>query len=838
MRTYRTRHRGCRSVQAATQAEPSYEPIDIFTGVNEDYAPTLRDLLGAASLLPPGDGSRSIDLPAGRYYVSNTVGVQQGVINSSNVSYNGGTLYSVSDGTGVISGTTTSLTHTGKTFGPEYVGATLSYSSGAGHFTVTVTSVTGGNTLHWLGAHAAPNSLTDYSVYANYSGITLNGHVDGTILTGGVIVPLEAIHDLHPADPLYNKFSSGARASIKMIDLTQIGIAAGHTLGNTTGAFYTSQVDGQYNLPPPEWNLPLVPHEDGIPLSFCASRFGKDAWNIPSAVSNSVDHLTQIISCADEDFEVPAVPVDARIAMAMADWTYKYGTIASVSSGAMTLATPLSYNNTVDIATSMRFKIENAPNYLLTAGQYYLSFSTNRLYFIPTAAGEISLALNNSNLLQAYSHDPAKEGIGEEADITVSGITFSEVKRKALYGNGANIIVDLCTFCSTGMMSIYLTRLDSPSVTNSYFIHLQGAALRIDDDRFDEDSYAAFVNDVGNTVVNPGYIWSGSGHFAALGQGALTEARQCIPIVSSCVFNDCGSVYPDVETASFFNTTGATVSDNQFNDCANCGVRIHGVNNQVLSNKFVGVCKSVGDMGGVYAGLSYLCGSDTFQYNAFRDITLVQNGVTAPCGIYLDDGGSGELCVRNVFRACDVGFRVNGGRWNTFDRNFFRDVDEPLAPNVLTPGGWRTASSTTDTWGAQLRNLHIMIRDNGFTYVGTNSDVQNDLFAFEVAWDSYGSDPIDTGGGHASRDQARACLVACGIVYDPVGSIPTGNQAYDAIPNSVFTHRSALDYYSGQAVTTSKVGVAAVSTSSDSSAAQAEPDWTISSTPPSPVKTD
>ena len=294
----------------------------------------------------------------------------------------------------------------------------------------------------------------------------------------------------------------------------------------------------------------------------------------------------------------------------------------------------------------------NVPEELDCEGEWYLDRENGNLYFWPWDGAETAdfSCYSKPLIVCEGTHHITFSGFTVTAtmsngivvngdDMTLTALTVKNIAGTAICVNGYRNVVSDCEITRTGKGGIYVSGGDRATLTHG-----------------------------GNRVTN-NYIHDFSeiyltyqGGISLQGVGNIADHNEI-----------CGSPH----SAIFYGGNEHLIEYNDIHDVV------------LLSS----------DAGAIYAGFDWAAHGCVIRYNRLRNIG--ENGFT-PCGIYWDDGHSGQTAYGNLL--IDVkgwGFEVGGGRENHVDGNLIVDCGgaaleyDDRNRDGFVYGGWARAATNT-----------------------------------------------------------------------------------------------------------------------------------------------
>ncbi len=290
------------------------------------------------------------------------------------------------------------------------------------------------------------------------------------------------------------------------------------------------------------------------------------------------------------------------------------------------------------------FYVENLIEELDIPGEYFVDRTDNILYYYPTNE------FNENSVVEVTAFFDHAVRMNSCRNITFDGITFEKMGGDAFYITGAdNIVIKNCTIDFVqGEDAIYLKGSNSEISDNSFY----GCA---------------------NNVIE---IHGGS--VATLTEGNVSVKNNRI---SFCGYTGRHSViYSGTDSTSSPSDYGNLISNNLIQDCMTfMGIVCNANETKILYNEIVNPGYLIGDGGAIYMGKSNVKYGMEVAYNYIHD-GHKGNSAYAYCGLYSDDGYSGNNYHHNVVKDMYQGMIVGVGMNSRFNNNLF--INNSIAPYV------------------------------------------------------------------------------------------------------------------------------------------------------------
>ena len=292
---------------------------------------------------------------------------------------------------------------------------------------------------------------------------------------------------------------------------------------------------------------------------------------------------------------------------------------------------------TVDgtVRKNAEFYVENLFEELDTPGEYYVDRSKDVLYYYPTEDfGENSVVEITAFMDNAIRMDLC-------SNVTFDGLTFEKIGGTVFYiTNANNITIKNCTM---------------DFIQGDDAVHLKGRDCEI--------SNNSFYGCANNVIEIHG------GAVSTLTEGNIQVKNNRI---SSCGYYGRHSViYSGTSATAPPSAYGNVISNNLIQDCMTfMGIVCNANDTQITYNEIVNPGYYISDGGAIYMGKSNVKYGMEVAYNYIHD-GHKDNSAYAYCGLYSDDGYSGNNYHHNVVRDMYQGMIVGVGMNSRFNNNLF-----------------------------------------------------------------------------------------------------------------------------------------------------------------------
>ncbi len=287
------------------------------------------------------------------------------------------------------------------------------------------------------------------------------------------------------------------------------------------------------------------------------------------------------------------------------------------------------------VRKNAEFYVENLIEELDAPGEYFVDRSNDILYYYPTSDfGEASVIEITAFLDNAIRMDSC-------SNVTFDGLTFEKIGGSAFYITGAkNVVIKNCTM---------------DFIQGGDAIHLKG--------RNSEISNNSFYGCANNVIEIHG------GDISTLTEGNIQVKNNRI---SNCGYYGRHSViYSGTDATAPPSAYGNVISNNLIQDCMTfMGIVCNANDTKILYNEIVNPGYYIGDGGAIYMGKSNVKYGMEVAYNYIHD-GHKGNSAYAYCGLYSDDGYSGNNYHHNVVRDMYQGMIVGVGMNSKFNDNLF-----------------------------------------------------------------------------------------------------------------------------------------------------------------------
>jgi hypothetical protein len=289
------------------------------------------------------------------------------------------------------------------------------------------------------------------------------------------------------------------------------------------------------------------------------------------------------------------------------------------SGGGVTLADAPSYG----LSRLQPFFVMNLPEELDTPGEYYVDFTTERLYVWPpgaVAGADVRVTLLEEPLVRVEDTAHLRlvnltVELGRTRMVELDGVEDVILRDVTLrHGGGDGIRVagtwsglERCHLYELGSQAVELTGGHRPSLTRGELF-------------------------VRNTHIHHWGRWDRTYRVAV-------RVRGC----------------------------GHTVAHNHLHDAPHTAILYNGNEHTFEYNRIERVVLEAGDAGAIYTGRDWGYRGNVIRYNLIRDLDSVFGGAV---GVYLDDASSGMTVFGNViYNVAGLATQSGGGRDNLFENN-------------------------------------------------------------------------------------------------------------------------------------------------------------------------
>lgn len=559
-----------------------------------------------------------------------------------------------------------------------------------------------GSVAGTLGSHTTVN-ITSKSVYAcpgqlNPQGlktyVNMVGDSTGTAVTivCGNIIPDTCIFPLHSSDRFYNRFGASVRSKIKVVPLTAMGISM--------GAMFTSNL-GPADAAERATNEPIVMCLNGRAMTIACDSQGLNNWRVISGlganVYRDITSLTEINGT--HTFITPENSTDVFAFIANTNYSTRVMKFSSITSSTITFdQAPLLYSGATTLLNS-KVKFYNAPEFLTEYGEYFVSFETGRVYFIPWD-GEIIARLSVST---PYGEWSGTNRAGAVFDLSCSRTNATDFTGDR-YNNIEGIVFEACyntplrlgRYTKAKRIQVNGSRWSGIASLNPHNIEISDCIFndiwRMSlDVIFSQASYqlsqTTFVitgTDPSRTsTVNTVDVFANATYTSVLIEGNDIERN--------------GIIWHDTP-AMRINALGVTIRDNYITYTSSTALALGAQSESNVYHNYFQYCnQSLTEGGVIYGGRAWTQRAVIYE-NAFANIRRVRSGFGEDfltC-IMWDDMAAGLYTYDNYIINSDYGIQINSGQ-SEHNQNIFDNVPTSYVFISFYSFGSTTPSSYTTT---------------------------------------------------------------------------------------------------------------------------------------------
>ena len=579
-----------------------------------------------------------------------------------------------------------------------------------------------------VGSHTIVN-LTSAAVYACPGRLTTNtmqnyvdviGDSSGTPVTivCGNIIPDTCIFSLNATDRFYNKFSNSVRSKIKVVPLANMGISM--------GAMFTSNI-GPDDEAEKQINEPIVACLNGRAMTIaCDSNSGFANWRVITGVgTNAYRDITSVSEINGVNtFVPPTSHTDMFAFIAHLNYSTRVMKFSSVQNGVITFdQAPYSYSGGKTLLNS-KVKFYNAPEFLTKQGEYFLSFETGRMYFIPWE----SEGIGRLSISTPFGEWAGTNRAGAIFDLSASRSDASN------FGVDRNNNIEGITF-----EACYNTPIRLGRYTKAKRINVRGGRYHgiICQNPHNVEISSCTFNDLWRGSINVGFSLASyqlaQTTFTITGTDpSKTETINTTNVYANASYNNVLISGDDIERSGILwhdtpavtiNALDAIFSDNTITYTPHIALALGSMSeSQVFSNYFQFCNQALTESGTIYSGRGWTQKASIYQ-NAFANIRRVRSGYGEDyltC-IMLDDMSAGFTVFDNYIINCDYGIQLNSGQSDHVN-NIFDNVPQSYvfipfyAFDSTTPSSYTTSSLR----GAGILSRLVALSNHGSFNIATH----------------------------------------------------------------------------------------------------------------------
>lgn len=309
------------------------------------------------------------------------------------------------------------------------------------------------------------------------------------------------------------------------------------------------------------------------------------------------------------------------------------------------------------------YKLVNVKEMLTAAGEYYIDYNENKLYFIPPMGVDINTAKievvsKNFGGSVFYNSNESKDTYEyyNGFNITFKNVTFSGFINNIFEGNLSGLTLDDCTIKNTADGGIIANYPKNITITNCTFDKVGSYNIYLYNGYWDDKAPISRQQLISgnciiseNTFSNTGYMQSFSGYKSPI----------TIYTVGTKVINNKFTHTPGI--AIFFGENDNIIDKNTFNDC----------------------CYILSDSGAIYGGRDWASRGNEITNNVITAGEFyVSSGEWSRQGIYLDDAISGNLVEGNIIDGYDVGVLYGGGCDTIIRNNTIKNCETGILASI------------------------------------------------------------------------------------------------------------------------------------------------------------
>ncbi len=299
-----------------------------------------------------------------------------------------------------------------------------------------------------------------------------------------------------------------------------------------------------------------------------------------------------------------------------------------------------------------RFYFLNVKEEVTEAGDYYLDFKNERVYFLPFQENE------THDVWLSVTAEPCIRLVNKENVVVENCVIENFTGNGVLVENCKNILFRNCLIRNIGGCGVVVKNSENVVFENCEIYHVGECGLNIHG-------------------------------------GDRKTLTSCGCGVENCRLHDVSAWTRTYSPAIQFTGVGMFARNNEIYDAPHTAIMYWGNEMKITGNTIYNVLYETGDAGAIYTGRDY-----TFRGNEVSDnlICLTDGYGYGTMGIYNDDGVSGTKMERNVFYKVQRAILLGGGCDFIVKDNVFVDC----APAVDIDG---RCACTWALWRNNLKTL-------------------------------------------------------------------------------------------------------------------------------------
>lgn len=368
------------------------------------------------------------------------------------------------------------------------------------------------------------------------------------------------------------------------------------------------------------------------------------------------------------------------------------GTTAKIKEGGASATANTATNSpmifSVDAARAARWKMamDNYHAALWLGGHWFWDWADD---FLPVGTidknGAITMAQRHHYGIGRYVNLHAYN-LAEEMDVDGEYALEPAAKR----------ILVLLASANAGKSS--LTWLGAPLVMIAKTSRVRFTGIRFEDSRISaveirggneiSFDYCAFNRIGGNAAVVNGLRCSFRNcAFTCLGARGIVldggDRKTLTPaghVVEHCVFDDFGRLVRTYAPAVSLNGVGSTVKNCLIQNAPHSAIIYGGNEHLIVNNEIRNVLTETGDCGAIYSGRDWTTHGTVISGNWIHN--LGGHAGRWACGIYLDDQLSGITVKNNWVDHAELGMMIGGGRYNIISGNILSNCKQGISADA------------------------------------------------------------------------------------------------------------------------------------------------------------